>query len=114
MYDNKEVDAEQLRPAWSAGDPTAAVVPPGLCQLTDEFTDCTLEERTWVSDDSFVARFGLPDAESVLASGTPIQCARAWLARSANVDVGSVLLWMHPCGPDHAQVGYSIEDRFLC
>ena len=38
MYDNKQVDVSELRPAWSAGDPTAAVVPPGLCQLTDEFT----------------------------------------------------------------------------
>ena len=70
MYDSKEVDAEQLRPAWSAGDPTAAVVPPGLCQLTDEFSDCTLEERIWVSDDSFVVRFGLPDSSQPLNLST--------------------------------------------
>ena len=70
MYDNKEVDAEQLRPAWSAGDPTAAVVPPGVCQLTDEFQDCVLEERTWVSDDSFVVRFGLPDSTKPLNLST--------------------------------------------
>ena len=70
MYDTKEVDVEELRPAWSAGDPTAAVVPPGLCQLTDEFTDCTLEERIWISEDSFVVRFGLPDATKPLNLST--------------------------------------------
>ena len=70
MYDSKEVDVNELRPAWSAGDPTAAVVPPGLCQLTDEFQDCVLEERTWVSDDSFVVRFGLPDSSQPLNLST--------------------------------------------
>ena len=45
MYDSKEVDVNELRPAWSAGDPTAALVEPGKCQLIDEFQDCVLEER---------------------------------------------------------------------
>ena len=70
MYDTKQVDVNELRPAWSAGDPTAAVVPPGLCQLTDEFSDCVLEERIWISEDSFVVRFGLPDATKPLNLST--------------------------------------------
>ena len=70
MYDTRALDEAQLRPAWSAGPPTAALVEPGACQLTDEFAACVLEERTWVSQDAFVARFALPDATKPLGLST--------------------------------------------
>ena len=69
MYDSKQVDVNELRPAWSAGDPTYKA-PQGTCQLTDEFSDCVLEERIWISEDSFVVRFGLPDATKPLNLST--------------------------------------------
>ena len=64
----RQVDVSELRPAWSAGDPTAAVVPPGLCQLTDEFL---LRPGDGLGlDDSFVVRFGLPNSSKPLNLST--------------------------------------------
>ncbi|KAJ1461029.1 hypothetical protein M885DRAFT_508563 [Pelagophyceae sp. CCMP2097] len=65
-------------PAWSAGVPTAAAVPPGSCYFGDEFKACAVKSRVWVSADTVVvtfaldspeAEFNLPTCACVLARG---------------------------------------------
>ena len=41
---------------WSAGEPTAAVVPAGQCAIGEDWTPCPLLERIWISKDTIVVR----------------------------------------------------------
>ena len=51
---------------WSAGAPTAAVVPAGQCAIGEDWTPCPLLERLWISKDTIVVTFGLADASKPL------------------------------------------------
>ena len=70
MYDAEAVDAAYLVPAWSCGSPTAALAPPGACVLGEDWTPCPLLERTWISEDTCVLAFGLPDGDRPLGLST--------------------------------------------
>lgn len=57
-------------PSLSAMQPTCALVPPGKCQFTDEWTSVSLLERIQVSPTSSVLRFGLPQQDLPLNLST--------------------------------------------
>ena len=101
MYDAAAVDAAWLEPAWSAGDPTAALAAPGRCQLGDDWTPCALRDRVWVSDDTMVATFDLPDASAPLGLST---CACV-LARGGAGDDGEPVVRPYTPVSTNAMVG---------
>ncbi|KAH8077574.1 cytochrome-b5 reductase [Aureococcus anophagefferens] len=101
MYDAAAVDAAWLEPAWSAGDPTAALAAPGRCQLGDDWTPCALRDRVWVSDDTMVATFDLPDASAPLGLST---CACV-LARGGAGDDGEPVVRPYTPVSTNALVG---------
>jgi len=70
MYDANAVDAAHLAPVWAAGPPVAALAPPGACVLGEEFAACALRERTWISEDTVLVTFALPDAGAPLGLST--------------------------------------------
>jgi cytochrome-b5 reductase len=57
-------------PPSLTGSPTKALVPPGKCQLTSEFTAVALLERTAVSSTSSVLRFATPEKSEPLNLST--------------------------------------------
>lgn len=57
-------------PPSLGGKPTMALVPPGKCQFTDEWTAVPLIERISVSPTSSLLRFGLPDRGAPLDLST--------------------------------------------
>ncbi|KAH8046899.1 cytochrome-b5 reductase [Aureococcus anophagefferens] len=61
---------------WSAGAPTAAVVPAGQCAIGEDWTPCPLLERLWVSKDTIVVTFGLADAKPLNLSTCACVLAR--------------------------------------
>lgn len=52
------------------GAPTAAVVPPGQCVFTEEWSSATLVEREDINHDTYLATFGLSDASKPLGLST--------------------------------------------
>lgn len=57
-------------PSTLTGAPKAALVPPGICQFTTEFTAVPLLKRIPVSSTSSVLRFALPDTTKSLQLST--------------------------------------------
>lgn len=57
--------AQYLPPSLQS-QPVCSLVPPGKCQLTDQFQDVELIERVKVSPTSSVLRFALPDSTQPL------------------------------------------------
>lgn len=57
-------------PPSMKGPPVKALVPPGKCQFTDENQEVALLERTMVSPNAVVLRFGLPDSNKPLNLST--------------------------------------------
>ena len=57
-------------PSSLIGKPVCALVPPGKCQLGEDFVQLPLLERTKVSPTSSVLRFGLPDKSQPLNLST--------------------------------------------
>jgi cytochrome-b5 reductase len=57
-------------PSSMNGPPVKALVPPGQCQFTDENQEVALLERTMVSPNAVVLRFGLPDPTKPLNLST--------------------------------------------
>jgi cytochrome-b5 reductase len=57
-------------PPSLSGKPTKALVPPGKCQFTDDWTSVPLIERVSVSPTSSLLRFGLPDKSKPLNLST--------------------------------------------
>jgi cytochrome-b5 reductase len=57
-------------PSSMKGPPVKALVPPGQCQFTDENQEVALIERTMVSPNAVVLRFGLPDPTKPLNLST--------------------------------------------
>ena len=84
-----------------AGDPTAALAAPGRCQLGDDWTPCALRDRVWVSDDTMVATFDLPDASAPLGLST---CACV-LARGGAGDDGEPVVRPYTPVSTNALVG---------
>ena len=57
-------------PSTLTDSPIKLIVPPGLCQFSDEFTPVPLLDKFSVSPTSFVLRFGLPDGNRALGLST--------------------------------------------
>jgi cytochrome-b5 reductase len=57
-------------PPSLTGNPVRSLVPPGMCQFTEEWTSVPLLERVKVSPTSSVLRFGLPDKSMPLNLST--------------------------------------------
>lgn len=64
---------------YSAGPPTASLLPPGQCVFDEEWAPSPLLERKWIGHDTLLLTFGLPDAQTPLGLST---CA-CLLARGA-------------------------------
>jgi cytochrome-b5 reductase len=84
------------------GPPTSRLVPPGECQFGEDFESVPLLNRTLVSHNSSVLRFGLPDASKPLNLST---CA-CILAKSDDIE-GQKDAVIRPYTPisTNAQVG---------
>lgn len=74
---------------WKVGPATCAVVAPGQCQFTENWTDVPLLEKIRISPDTFLFTFGLPDATRPLGLST-CACIVAKLPNSANADGVSI------------------------
>ena len=57
-------------PSSLTGNPTLALVPPGKCQFSADFTAVPLLKKWEISPTSFVLRFGLPDTSKPLNLST--------------------------------------------
>lgn len=66
---------------WQVGEPEACVMAPGCCQLSAEWCALPLVARTWVSKDTLLCTFELPDKTKPLGLST---CA-CLLARCSTV-----------------------------
>ena len=64
---------------YSAGPPTASLMPPGRCVFDEEWRAAPLLRREWIGHDTLLLTFGLQDAQSPLGLST---CA-CLLARGA-------------------------------
>jgi cytochrome-b5 reductase len=60
----------QYAPPSLTGKPTKALIPPGKCQISDEFLSVPLLERVPVSPTSSLFRFGLPNPSAPLNLST--------------------------------------------
>lgn len=89
-------------PETLTAPPTAALVPPGQCQFTEEFQPVKLLDRTQVSPTSSVLRFSLPDETKPLNLSTcacilaraktandPEEVIRPYTPISTNKQIGS-------------------------
>jgi len=83
-----------------SGPPTLSLVPPGQCQLTDDFSSLKLIDRVEVSATSSVLRFGLGDASKPLNLST-CACilAKADLSVTKDDDTTAVEALVRPYTP---------------
>jgi len=66
----KRTNAANIFSSLSAPKEKWVYVPPGECQLTEDFTPCKLIERAQVTDTTALLRFSLPDEHKALNLST--------------------------------------------
>ena len=88
-------------PSTLTGPPVESLVPPNVCQFTDEFRSVPLLESFQVSDTSSVFRFGLPDASKPLNLST---CA--CILAKADLANGECVVRPYTPISTNANVGY--------
>lgn len=113
-------------PTYAIGPPVAALVPPGQCQFTEEWTQCELLSKVSVAHDVRVFTFATPDRSKplnlptcacILATGEAVDSAgnavvRPYTPVSTNATVGKfeLMIKVYPEGKlskhlDMLQVG---------
>ena len=86
--------------AWTAGAPTAVLVPPGACFFGEEWSPVPLLARTWISKDTVIVAFGLPDDRALGLS----TCA-CLLAKGGEDDKGEPFVRPYTPVSTNAMVG---------
>lgn len=115
------------------GPPNAAVVPPGMCVLSEQWSSVKLEQRRQVAHDVILLTFSLPDATKALGlstcacillkfdeEGTPEPIVRPYTPVSSNAMIGQFLLMVkvYPGGKmsqylNDLPLGSSVEAKHI-